>query len=150
MEVTTIILAGGKSLRLGRNKSIETFCGKSMIDCVLGRLTSLSKQTLIVTSQENTDLPVTDDVEIITDIYPQKGPLGGIYTGLVSSKYPLSIVVACDMPFLNADLFQRMIDLSGEYDAVVPKMADGGLQPLHSVFSVKSMDKLKEQLEQTS
>jgi len=111
MKVASIILAGGKSLRLGRNKALETLNGKSLIEHVIERLRPLSSQLLIVTSQEF-ELPIACRAEMLVDIYPGSGPLGGIYTGLRASRSSSSIVVACDMPFLNTELLGYMIGLS--------------------------------------
>ena len=97
MEVTSIILAGGKNLRLGRSKALEMVNGKNLIERVFERLSPLSAQILVVTSWEQFDLPVGVDVEVLSDIYPDKGPLGGIYTGLMASQSLHNIVVACDM-----------------------------------------------------
>ena len=111
MKVTAIILAGGKNLRLGRNKALETVGGKSLIECAVESLEPLANQILIVTSREPPDLSVIKQSErLVVDFYPNKGPLGGIYTGLSASQFSHSIVVACDMPFLNAKLLQHMVD----------------------------------------
>ena len=107
--MTTIILAGGKNLRLGRNKPLETIGGKSLLEWVIERVRPLSTQTLIVTSKGQPELPAIREVEVLEDIYPGKGPLVGIYTGLSASKSSPSIVVACDMPFLNIELLRHMI-----------------------------------------
>ena len=119
MKVTSIVLAGGKSLRLGRSKVLETIGGKSLIGRVAERLEPLTNQLLIVTSQEQLDLPGAGNAEILVDLYPGKGPLGGIYTGLLASQSSHSVVVACDMPFLNIELLRYMVELSGDFDAVV-------------------------------
>jgi len=147
MKVTSIVLAGGKSLRLGRNKVLETIGGKSLIERVIERLGSLTDRVLIVTSPELLDFPVASEAEIVVDLYPGKGPLGGIYTGLSTSRSLLNIVVACDMPFLNVELMEYMIGLSGDYDAVVPRLKRGMVEPLHAVYSGTCLEKMKFRLE---
>ncbi len=99
MKIAAIVLAGGKNRRLGRSKALEAIGGKSLIERVVERLKSLTSQIIIVTSREQLDLPVARDVEILVDIYPGKGPLGGIYTGLLTSRSSHNFVVACDMLF---------------------------------------------------
>ena len=145
--MTAIVLAGGKSLRLGRSKALEVIGGKSLIERVVERLEPVANQLLIVTSQEQPDLPVTVKAEVLIDVYPGKGPLGGIYTGLVSSRSSQSIVVACDMPFLNTELLRYMIELSGDFDAVVPRLANGMIEPLHAVYSKNCLGIMKIRLE---
>mgnify|MGYP001230458346 CR=1 FL=1 len=147
MKVTSIVLAGGKSLRLGRSKALETFDGRSLIECVMERLRPLTSQFLIVTSQERFDLPVTQKAEILVDIYPGKGPLGGIYTGLLASRSSHNIVVACDMPFLNIELLRYMIELPVDFDAVVPRLEKEMIETLHAVYFKSCLDKMKTQLE---
>lgn len=145
--VTSIILAGGKSLRLGRCKAMETICGKRLIKRVIERLKTLSSQILIVTSQEQYALPITREAEIVVDIYPGKGPLAGIYTGLLASELPYSIVVACDMPFLSVELLRYLIELSEGFDAVIPRSGEGMIEPLHAVYSRSCINTIRAELE---
>jgi len=133
---------------LGRSKALETIDGKSLIECVVERLRPLANQILIVTSQEQSDLPDIFKAEILVDIYPGKGPLGGIYTGLLAAQSSHSIVVACDMPFLNIELWRYMIGLSPGFDAVVPRLGKGrGVEPLHALYSKSCLDSMKTWLE---
>ena len=147
MEVTLIILAGGKSLRLGRNKALEIVSGKSLIERVAERLKPITDQLIIVTSKEQVGLPFIHGAEVVADIYPGKGPLGGIYTGLMASRSEQNIVVACDMPFLNTELLRHMIELSPGYDAVVPRLGEGTIEPLHSVYSKSCLPVIRMRLE---
>jgi len=147
MEMTSIVLAGGKNLRLGRIKALEIIGGKSLIERVVERLEPVTNQFLIVTSQEQPDLPVTVRAEVLIDVYPGKGPLGGIYTGLVSSRSSQSIVVACDMPFINTELLRYMIELSQDFDAVVPRLENGMIEPLHAIYSRSCLGSMKTRLE---
>jgi molybdopterin-guanine dinucleotide biosynthesis protein A len=132
---------------LGRSKVLETIDGKSLIGHVTERLRPLTNQLLIVTSQEQLDLPGTGKAEILADLYPGKGPLGGIYTGLLASRSSHSIAVACDMPFLNTELLRYMVALSGDFDAVVPRLGEGMLEPLHAIYSKSCLDIMKTHLE---
>ncbi|MFC2038553.1 molybdenum cofactor guanylyltransferase [Chloroflexota bacterium] len=150
MKVTSIILAGGKNRRLGRNKALEVFEGTTLIERVVKRLSPLSGQTLVITAMKREDLPPLDGVELVPDIKAGLGPLGGIYSGLVASSLPYSIVVACDMPFLNTELLRHMIELIGDYDAVVPRLENGMVEPLHAVYARKSLEVLKSQLDDNS
>ncbi len=147
MSTSLIILAGGKNLRLGRTKALETIGGKSLIERVIERLKLLSSQILIVTSAEQLEFPVGAEAKIVIDLYPGKGPLGGIYTGLLASGSSHGIVVACDMPFLNADLLNYMMGLSEGYDAVVPRLEKEMVEPLHAVYSRTCLEKMKERLD---
>lgn len=147
MKVTSIILAGGKSRRLGRHKALETIAGKSLIGCVTERLRPLTNQLLIVTSREQLDLPGAGKARILVDLYPDRGPLGGIYTGLLAARSSHSIIVACDMPFLNTELLGYMVELSADFDVVVPRLGEGMVEPLHAIYSKSCLDIMKSQLE---
>ena len=145
--LTSIILAGGKSSRLGRYKPSESLCGKSLIEHVIGRLEQISDQILIVTSEEQSTLLESYQAKVINDMYPGKGPLGGIYTGLMASKSPYSLVVGCDMPFINVNLLRYMISLIQEFDAIVPRLEMDKIEPLHSIYSRHCTDIIQTQLE---
>lgn len=147
MEVASIVLAGGKSLRLGKSKALEIASGKSLIERVIQRLKQLNSRVLIATSREQSDLLVAIDAEILVDIYPNKGPLGGIYTGLMASQCSRNIVVACDMPFLNTKLLRYMVELSRDFDAVVPRLSMGTIEPLHAIYSKACLNSIRAQLD---
>jgi molybdopterin-guanine dinucleotide biosynthesis protein A len=147
VKLTLIILAGGKNRRFGSNKALATMGGISLIERIVERLKPMTSQILIVTSQERHDLPVTCDAEIVADVYPEKGPLGGIYTGLLASRSPYSLVVACDMPFLNTELLQYMVKQSRDFDVVVPRLEEGKLEPLHAIYSKACLDSIKTHLD---
>ena len=134
-DVTSIILAGGKNLRLGRNKAFEVIRGKTIIDRVFERLEPISSQVVVVTSWKQFDIELDLDADVIADIYPEMGPLGGIYTGLTASTSDVNIVAACDMPFINTKLIEYMVELLADYDAVVPRLVNKMIEPLHAVLS---------------
>ncbi len=147
VKITAIVLAGGKSFRLGRRKALEPFLGKRLIEHVVERLRPLAGQLLIVTSREQADLPFLEKTEVLIDIYPDKGPLGGIYTGLSAARCSNSIVIGCDMPFLNTGLLRFMLESAPAFDAVVPRLSQGIVEPLHAVYAKSCLDKIKIQLE---
>ena len=145
--LTSIILAGGKSSRLGRCKLSESLCGKSLVEHVIGRLEPISNHLLIVTAEEQSRLPITHKAEVFTDLYPNKGPLGGIYTGLLASKSPYNLIVGCDMPFLNINLLRYMISLIQGFDAIAPRLEIDKIEPLHAIYSRRCIDIIQTQLE---
>lgn len=145
-EVTSIILAGGKNLRLGRNKAFEVIGGKTIIERVFERLEPISSQIVVVTSWVEFDIELNLDVEIVADIYPDMGPLGGIYTGLTASTSNVNIVTACDMPFLNTELLEYMTEILTSYDAVVPRLANEMIEPLHAVYSKNCLSRIDKRL----
>ena len=136
MDTSCIILAGGKSLRLGHDKLLEEIGNKSLLEQVISRIDSLSRDIIIVTAEERT-FPQLDShpkLKIVSDIFPGRGSLGGIYTGLVTSDSFYNLVIACDMPFVNQPLLRYMIEVSDGFDFVLPRI-NNLFEPLHAVYS---------------
>ncbi len=133
--MTSIILAGGRSLRLGRSKALQVIEGGSLIQWVMDRLAILSTEIIVATS-DGEPMPCTSAVTIktVSDVYPGKGPLAGIYSGLRASTSPRAIVVGCDMPFLSVGLLDYMSRISIASDVVVPRIEDK-VEPLCAVYS---------------
>ena len=133
--MTSIILAGGKSLRLGRSKLLETLGDKSLIQWVIDRLATLSTEIIIATARGEA-IPYSSavDIKTVADIYPGKGPLAGIYSGLMASSSPRAIVVGCDTPFLSTGLLEYMTQTCSTFDVVVPQIKKK-VEPLFAVYS---------------
>lgn len=150
MDVSCIILAGGKSSRLGRNKVVEKLGSLSLLERVVNSLMSFKSEIIVVAARDSY-LPQLADypgLRVVEDIYPGKGSLGGLYTGITLSQTNTNIVVACDMPFLNVELLRYMLGLADDYDVVIPKTNGGILEPLHAVYSrncLKPIDYLMKQ-----
>ncbi len=129
--MTGVVLAGGKSTRMGANKAALRLGGRPLIDGVVEVLRSLFPEVLIIANApglyDYLGLPV------YPDRIPDKGSLGGLYTGLTYASHPAAFFAACDMPFLNAALIASLRDAAPGYDAVVPRTPEG-LQPLHAVY----------------
>lgn len=138
--ITGVILAGGKSLRMGRNKALIEIDGIPIIDRIHRVFKDLFKEIFIITDQD--DLFRHLQAKAWKDLYPNRGALAGLYTGLYYSSFQYSFCVACDMPFLNARLIQFLArTLDGE-DVLVPKTEDG-LQPLHAFYSKNCLGPVK-------
>ena len=133
--MTSIILAGGKSLRLGRSKLLETLGDKSLIQWVIDRLATLSTEIIISTARGEA-IPCSSavDIKTVADIYPGKGPLAGIYSGLMASSSSRAIVVGCDTPFLSTGLLEYMTQTCSTFDVVVPQIKKK-VEPLFAVYS---------------
>lgn len=149
MATTSIVLAGGKSTRLGKDKAMELIGGESLLQRVLIRLATFSTDIILVVAPGQEKLPDSfpPGTRIIHDIFPDEGSLGGIYSGLTVSPSFHSLLVACDMPFLNVPLLQYLLEVSPSYDVVVPKVGDY-LEPLHAVYSKNCIAPIRRLLEQ--
>ena len=105
----------------------------------------------MVTSQEQFDVIAASRLKgkVIVDLCPGSGALGGIYTGLASADTCYSLVVGCDMPFLNRNLLRYLIDLAPGFDVVVPRV-DGMYEPLHAVYSRGCLSPVSKLMEEDS
>ncbi len=126
-----LILAGGKSLRLGREKAGVLLGGETLLARAI-RLTRPLGEVWVV--GDGRPLPLPPGVRMVADILPGKGPLGALYTGLLLSPSPYALALACDMPFLAPQLLGYILNLAPGYDAVVPRVGEL-LEPLHAVYS---------------
>lgn len=130
-SVTGVVLAGGKSLRMGTNKAVLEIGGKKMLDRVVAELSAVCSEIVLVAGESEPyrylGLPV------LADIYPGCGPLAGIHTGLVAAKTPYIFVVGCDMPFIKAELMYCMAGQAKDHDVIIPR--DGEyLEPLFALY----------------
>ncbi len=121
-RVSAIILAGGQSRRMGRDKAFIEFEGKPLIQRVLERVQPLCAETIIVAN--DAAAYARFDLRVVPDIYPGKGSLGGIFSGLSAARETHALAVACDMPFLNGDLLRYLISLAPLFDVVIPRAPD--------------------------
>ena len=139
-KMTAIILAGGNSIRMGENKAFIQIAGIPIIARIHSLLRELFEEVIIVTNQK--DLFKSFDSSIYTDLVPDRGALGGLYTGIFFSSFEYSFCVACDMPFIKRSLVQFLIKQTKDEDALVPRTRDG-LQPLHAIYSKKCLDAIR-------
>ena len=149
MEIGCIVLAGGKGLRLGRDKALEAVDGQSLLQRVVTQLGSFSNEIIIVTAKGKS-LPQfsnTPGFRVVADAYPGRGALVGLATGLAASKAHYNLAVACDMPFLNQALLRYMLGLKDGFDLVVPRLADM-VEPLHAVYARSCLAPMERLLEQ--
>jgi molybdopterin-guanine dinucleotide biosynthesis protein A len=142
--MTGIILSGGKSLRMGENKAFVQFEGIPIIERIHNLFRELFQEIIIVTNQK--ELFSGFDSRIISDLIPDRGVLGGLYTGIFFSTFTYSFCVACDMPLIRRTVVQYLIENAAGYDVIVPRTSDG-LQPLHAIYSKNCLDPMKKIME---
>ena len=116
--VTGVILAGGKSRRMGENKALMRLGDNLLIGHVIRCLHDVTDELLLVTNSPTEYAHL--DVPMHGDILPDTGALGGIYTGLIHASHDVILCVACDSPFLEPKLLSYLVSVLGEYDAVMP------------------------------
>ena len=132
---------------MGRRKALQSIGGKSLIENVVERIRPLCSEVLVVTCQELQDFPDACQARVLVDIHRGKGPLAGIYRGLLAAQSAYSLVVACDMPFLSTRLLRHMTELAVNCDAVVPRLSDGTMEPLHAIYSKACLGEMERRLD---
>ncbi len=131
-SLTGVILAGGKSSRMGANKALLTIDGQNLVQRLVARLERLCDHIVLVANDPD---PYRElGLPIVGDVFPGNGPLAGIHAGLSASTTAHCLVVACDMPHASVDLGEYMARQTAGYDVVVPAHR-GGLEPLHALYS---------------
>jgi FdhD protein len=129
--ITGVILAGGRSSRMGSNKALLPYRGGRFIEAIHRQLREIFPEVILVTNNpaQYQFLPCSK----VPDLFPGMGALAGIHAGLVYSRTERIFTVACDMPYLNSGLIRFIASRPDRYDVVVPESANG-LEPLHARY----------------
>lgn len=143
-KLTVAIQAGGKSSRMGTDKSFVPFRGRPMIATVIDAVAGLGDELILITNKPDDYAHL--GLPMFGDLYPETGPLGGIYTAVYHATHPHVLTVACDMPWLNRPLLEYIVSLRETADVVVPRW-DKFPEPLHAVYSKACLEPIKEKLD---
>ncbi|MFN7169627.1 MAG: molybdenum cofactor guanylyltransferase [Candidatus Omnitrophota bacterium] len=142
--MTAIILAGGKAIRMNRqDKAFLMMNNEPLIKRQLRLLKKVFKKQIIIVTHSPEKYRNFKGIKVISDVIPHRGPLGGIYSGLLTSKDKYNFVVACDMPFINLELIKYMFKKSAGYDVVIPYV-NNRYEPLFCVYSKKCIGFIKQ------
>lgn len=144
MRVTGVIQAGGKSTRMGGEpKALMEVGGVRIIDRVVRILREVTDDVLIVSGTPA--LYASLGLPMVPDVFPDAGPLGGIYSGLAAASGDAAFTVACDMPFLHAGVARLMVARASEADVVIPRI--GGLwETLHACYAKACLGPIESRL----
>jgi molybdopterin-guanine dinucleotide biosynthesis protein A len=128
---TGVVLAGGRSSRMGQPKALLLFDNEPLIKHIVGKLLRLFREVVVVAApeQELPSLPAT----LVRDEVAYQGPVAGIYYGVKAAGSELAFVTSCDSAFLNPGLIQHLVSRATDHDVVVPHW-EGRFQPLHAVY----------------
>jgi molybdenum cofactor guanylyltransferase len=146
-KVTGVILAGGKSSRIGTNKALLKINDKNVIQIIKDTLSSILNDVIIIADQINEYEFL--GLSVFRDIYPDKGPLGGIHSGLFNSSTDKNFFVSCDMPFITRDLIKFIIEHKTDKKIVVNKTEDR-IQPLCGIYTKECIPVIEEILKDTN
>jgi molybdopterin-guanine dinucleotide biosynthesis protein A len=142
-KTSVAILAGGHSRRMGQEKALLPVGGRPVIQRVLWSIADLSDDLLIVTNTP--DMYRHLGQRMVSDVYPGKGALGGIYTAISAALHPHCLIVACDMPFLNTDLLSHLMTLSAGFDVVIPLIQEFP-ETMHAIYGKACLEPIERRL----
>lgn len=145
-NVSGLLIAGGKSRRMGRDKRFLEIAGQRVFDRTLKVLGEIFSETIVVLAEPVADLDLQGS-RVVYDAIPNAGSLGGLYTGLMTSSHQRIFAVACDMPYLNSDVIRFLSSFDITADVVVAQLS-GRFQALHALYSRRCVPILKEMAEQ--
>ena len=122
-QLQGFILAGGQSRRMGTDKSQLRLENQTFTERISETLLQVTHSILIVRADQ--------------DVYPGWGALGGLHAALSACRSEWAVVVACDLPFVTAELFKYLASLRTDHEAVVPLQSDGRPQPLSALYRIQ-------------
>lgn len=135
-QLQAFILVGGQSSRMGRDKSQLLLENQTFTDRIAETLLELTDSITLVGGTLAGARETNSPYEVAPDVYPSWGALGGLHAALAACRREWAIVVACDLPFVTAELFNYLASLRDGCDAVVPLQSDGRPQPLSSLYRI--------------
>jgi len=143
--VTAIILSGGKSSRMGRNKALLKIGNKTIIERVRDQMQHLFNEVLLITNTPDEykflNLPIYED------IYKHKGPLAGIHSGLLNSSTDTNFIISCDLPLITKEMIEYLVEFKTNKLITVAR-ADGYIQQLAGKYSKDCLKTAEEILEE--
>jgi molybdopterin-guanine dinucleotide biosynthesis protein A len=134
-SASAIILAGGRSARMGQAKATLRLGGMTLIERTVAELARVFDDIVVVAAPESAaiELPALGAVTIVHDDGAYLGPVDALAQGLRTARHELAFACSCDLPMLRCEVASWLMSLLGHCDAVIPQVG-GRLQPLHAVY----------------
>jgi molybdenum cofactor guanylyltransferase len=142
--ISGILLAGGKSSRMGSNKAFLRFKKRYLFEFPLSLLQEYCDDIIISASLESFE---SYNYKLVPDLIPDLGPMGGLYSCLPKIKHDRALILSCDIPFITKDYCEYLISGSEKYEIIVGQNKNGYPEPLAGIYSARVMDKLIAQVE---
>jgi molybdopterin-guanine dinucleotide biosynthesis protein A len=130
-QISGLVLAGGSSTRMGRDKAFLELDGRPLIEIVVERMASVCAEVLIVAGDTRPYAGL--GVPVVEDRFRGVGVLGGLHAGLEAAAHELTLAVGCDMPFLSLDLLRVFVDWAEGFDVVLLRQGEQ-VEPLHGAY----------------
>ena len=144
-DLCAVVLAGGKSRRMGTNKAFVLVAGVPIISRLIDEARLLTDEVRISANDPAPYEPF--GVPVISDIHPGQGPLAGLHAGFASTRRSFVLLLACDLPRARAEWLERLVALADAWDAVIPRTSDGRVHPLCAVYKRNCLPALERNLQ---
>ena len=131
-NITGVVLAGGKSSRMGTDKGFLKLNGKLFIEHIIAALTPFVSEIIIVSNH-----PEYDNFKLkrVPDFVENAGPLAGVYSGLLASKTENNLVLSCDIPLINSEILAELVRQIDDVSEIIQIESNGKTMPLISVYN---------------
>ena len=130
-DITGIILAGGKSTRMGTDKGFLKLNGVSFMEYSITAMKPLVSEIIIVSNNPDYDI---FNVKRVEDVIKEAGPLAGIYTGLKTSKTEFNLVLSCDVPLITKEILEMLIEAQDRQSDIIQIVSQGKSMPLIALY----------------
>ena len=130
-NITGIILAGGKSSRMGTEKGLIIYKNKPFVEHIIEAMNPLVDNIIIIS---NNKAYKSFGFRCYEDLIKNTGPLAGIYTGLRYSKTENNLIVSCDVPLINTVILQKLTDQKNDTSEVIQLQCQGENMPLIALY----------------
>lgn len=144
-NITGIILAGGKSSRMGTDKGLVSYNNKPFVEHIIKAMQPLVDDIIIISNNKNYE---AFGFSCFADLIKNAGPLAGIYTGLKHSKTENNLIVSCDVPLINTEVLQKLIDQQNDASEVIQLQSQGKNMPLIAIYKKQCEAIFLEELDQ--
>ena len=142
-QLTAVILAGGKSQRMGEDKAFLDLEGQPFIEHILQVVKGLTQEVMVIANTKQYD---SLDVPIYPDLIEDCGPVGGIYTAMKRVKTPYFLVLSCDIPLLRVAVLEHLIEKSIPCAANILTIGERW-QPLTAIYNSRTLPIFKKALD---
>lgn len=140
-NITGIILSGGKSSRMGENKSLLKLGSNTVIEYTVELMKSIFTEVILITNSPHEYKFL--NIPMYGDFYTGRGPIAGIHSGLVNSKTVENFVISCDIPLITSDIIKYIVDYKTSKPITVCK-ADGFIQQLAGKYSKSLLTRIED------
>ncbi len=144
--ITGIVLTGGKSKRMGKEKGLCYFRGQALVAYAIQTLQPLCGE-IILSANNKFEEYRNFGHQVVSDVFPDTGPMGGLYSSLLASKSDLNLVISCDTPFVTTSVYEDLLSHQDLWQAIVPLHENGYIEPLTACYHRNCLPAILSQLQ---